>query len=144
MALDYANPYLNLYQAFQQWKRHPRVSELLTGGTCLQYGARTLSEGGLQALPDLTFPGGALIGDSAGFLNVPKIKARACLLPGLLCRRAGWGGVGVLGVPAIKARRLLWAGRASWGGVGGVLCPPGNPHRAAFPPSPLPRGPTPP
>ena len=76
VALDYANPYLNPYQEFQQWKRHPFVSKLLDGGTCLQYGARTLNEGGWQSIPALTFPGGALVGDSAGFLNVPKIKVR--------------------------------------------------------------------
>ena len=73
-ALDYSNPNLNLFQEFQQFKRHPAITKLLEGGTCLQYGARTLSEGGLQSIPKLTFPGGALIGDAAGFLNVPKIK----------------------------------------------------------------------
>lgn len=77
VALDYANPYLNPYQEFQQWKRHPLISRLLEGGTCLQYGARTLNEGGWQSIPALTFPGGALVGDSAGFLNVPKIKGLA-------------------------------------------------------------------
>lgn len=74
VGLDYANPYLNPYQEFQQFKRHPAISKLLQGGTCVQYGARTLNEGGIQSIPNLTFDGGAIIGDSAGFLNVPKIK----------------------------------------------------------------------
>lgn len=74
VALDYKNPHLNLYEEFQQLKRHPAIGKLLEGGTCLQYGARTLVEGGLQSLPQTGFAGGALIGDSAGLLNVPKIK----------------------------------------------------------------------
>jgi hypothetical protein len=74
-ALDYANPHLSPFHEFQQFKRHPAVAELLQGGTCLQYGARALNEGGLQSVPALAFPGGALVGDAAGFLNVPKIKA---------------------------------------------------------------------
>ena len=78
VGLDYSNPYLSPYQEFQRWKQHPLVRQLLEGGTCLQYGARTLNEGGQQSVPGLTFPGGALIGCSAGFLNVPKIKV-GCL-----------------------------------------------------------------
>lgn len=74
VALDYADPHLNLYQEFQQFKRHPWVAAQLRGGTCLQYGARALNEGGWQSIPALAFPGGALVGDAAGFLNVPKIK----------------------------------------------------------------------
>ena len=74
VGLDYSNPYLSPYQEFQRWKQHPLIRQLLEGGTCLQYGARTLNEGGQQSVPGLTFPGGALVGCSAGFLNVPKIK----------------------------------------------------------------------
>jgi electron-transferring-flavoprotein dehydrogenase len=74
VGLDYPNPYLSPYQSFQQWKHHPLQRNLLEGGRCISYGARTLNEGGFQAVPKLTFPGGALIGCSAGFLNVPKIK----------------------------------------------------------------------
>ena len=74
VGLDYSNPYLSPYQEFQRWKQHPLIRKLLEGGTCLQYGARTLNEGGQQSVPGLTFPGGALLGCSAGFLNVPKIK----------------------------------------------------------------------
>ncbi|KAJ1679022.1 hypothetical protein EV182_002888 [Spiromyces aspiralis] len=74
VGLDYQNPYLSPYQEFQRFKTHPLVRQLLEGGRVLSYGARALVEGGLQAIPRLTFPGGVLIGDSAGFVNVPKIK----------------------------------------------------------------------
>ncbi|GAX80098.1 hypothetical protein CEUSTIGMA_g7536.t1 [Chlamydomonas eustigma] len=74
IGLDYKNPTLNTFKEFQRWKLHPVIRQNIEGGTCLQYGARTLNEGGLQSIPKLSFPGGALIGCSAGFLNVPKIK----------------------------------------------------------------------
>lgn len=74
VALDYKNPYLSPYQEFQRFKAHPSIRPLLEGGQVLQYGARTLNEGGFQSIPKVEFPGGALIGCSAGFLNVPKIK----------------------------------------------------------------------
>ena len=74
VGLDYANPYVNPYSEFQRWKHHPRIAGHLEGGECLSYGARVINEGGFQSIPKLTFPGGALIGCSAGFVNVPKIK----------------------------------------------------------------------
>jgi electron-transferring-flavoprotein dehydrogenase len=74
VGLDYKNPWMSPYQEFQRFKQHPRVKALLEGGQCISYGARCLNEGGLQAIPKLTFPGGMLTGCSAGFLNVPKIK----------------------------------------------------------------------
>ncbi|KAJ2781124.1 hypothetical protein H4R18_003066 [Coemansia javaensis] len=74
VGLDYQNPYLSPYKEFQRFKAHPLVSQLLEGGRVLSYGARALVEGGLQSLPRLFFPGGALIGDTAGLVNVPKIK----------------------------------------------------------------------
>lgn len=74
VALDYRNPYLSPYQEFQRFKLHPSVRPLLEGGEVLQYGARVLNEGGYQSIPKLEFPGGALIGCAAGFLNVPKVK----------------------------------------------------------------------
>jgi electron-transferring-flavoprotein dehydrogenase len=73
-ALDYKNPYLSPYEEFQRLKLHPEIKALLENGERLEYGARTVVEGGLQAVPKLSFPGGVLIGDCAGFLNVPKIK----------------------------------------------------------------------
>jgi electron-transferring-flavoprotein dehydrogenase len=74
LGLDYANPYLNPYSEFQRFKHHKQVAGHLEGGQCIQYGARAINEGGFQSIPKLTFPGGALIGCAAGFLNVPKIK----------------------------------------------------------------------
>ncbi|PZQ63123.1 MAG: electron transfer flavoprotein-ubiquinone oxidoreductase [Sphingomonas taxi] len=72
--LNYSNPYVSPFQEMQKWKTHPQVAALLKGGKRVSYGARAISDGGLQSIPKLVFPGGALIGDSAGFLNVPRIK----------------------------------------------------------------------
>ena len=74
VGLDYQNPYLNPFEEFQRFKIHPAIHPTFEGGRRIAYGARTLSEGGLQSIPKLTFPGGLLIGDTAGFLNVSKIK----------------------------------------------------------------------
>ncbi len=73
-ALDYANPYVYPYEEFQRWKHHPAILEVLDGGKRVAYGARAINEGGWQSVPRLAFPGGALIGCSAGFVNVPRIK----------------------------------------------------------------------
>lgn len=73
-ALDYQNPYLSPYDEFQKLKKHPFIAEILEDGERLEYGARSVTEGGIQSLPQLYFNGGILVGDSAGFLNVPKIK----------------------------------------------------------------------
>ena len=72
--LNYENPWLYPYMEFQRFKHHPLIAEVLKGGKRVAYGARAISEGGWQSVPKLTFPGGALIGDSAGFVNVPRIK----------------------------------------------------------------------
>jgi electron-transferring-flavoprotein dehydrogenase len=72
--LSYTNPYTSPFQEMQKWKTHPAVAELLEGGKRVSYGARAINDGGLQSIPRLVFPGGALIGCSAGFLNVPRIK----------------------------------------------------------------------
>jgi electron-transferring-flavoprotein dehydrogenase len=72
--LDYENPHLSPYDEFQRFKTHPAIRGTFEGGKRIGYGARAISEGGLQSIPKLTFPGGALIGDAAGFLNVPRIK----------------------------------------------------------------------
>lgn len=77
VGLDYENPYLSPYKEFQRWKHHPEVRKHLEGGECISYGARVLNEGGFHSIPKLTFPGGALIGCSAGFLNAVKIKVFA-------------------------------------------------------------------
>ena len=74
VGLDYENPYLSPFDEMQRFKTHPRIRRMLEGGRRISYGARALNEGGLQSIPKLTFPGGLLVGDTAGFLNVPKIK----------------------------------------------------------------------
>src|SRR3954468_12135922 len=74
IGLDYRNPHLNPFLEFQRFKTHPAILPFFEGGRRISYGARALNEGGFQSIPRLDFPGGALIGDSAGFLNVPKIK----------------------------------------------------------------------
>ncbi|WP_295524853.1 electron transfer flavoprotein-ubiquinone oxidoreductase [Novosphingobium sp. Chol11] len=73
-ALDYANPWINPFEEFQRWKQHPDIRSILEGGRRVSYGARAINEGGWQSVPKLAFPGGALIGCSAGFVNVPRIK----------------------------------------------------------------------
>lgn len=74
VGLDYTNPYLSPFQEFQRFKTHPAIRAIFKGGRRISYGARALNEGGLQSLPELIFPGGALIGCEAGTLNMPKIK----------------------------------------------------------------------
>lgn len=74
VGLDYQNPFLSPFEEMQRYKTHPAIRRYLEGGRRIAYGARALVEGGLQSLPKLSFPGGVLIGDTAGFLNVPKIK----------------------------------------------------------------------
>ncbi len=72
--LDYENPHLAPFQEFQRWKTHPKIKPFFEGGKRISYGARAINEGGLQSVPKLVFPGGALIGCSAGFVNLPRIK----------------------------------------------------------------------
>jgi electron-transferring-flavoprotein dehydrogenase len=74
VSLDYANPYLSPFDEMQRWKTHPAIRSEIEGGRRVSYGARAINEGGYQAIPKLVFPGGALIGCSAGFVNVPRIK----------------------------------------------------------------------
>ena len=74
VGLDYQNPHLSPFEEFQRFKTHPKVRDVFEGGRRVSYGARALNEGGFQSIPKLTFPGGCLVGCTAGFLNVPKIK----------------------------------------------------------------------
>jgi electron-transferring-flavoprotein dehydrogenase len=84
--LDYSDPTLSPFDEFQRFKNHPAVRELLEAGERLEYGARVICEGGLQAVPQLSFPGGALVGDCAGFVNSPRIKgSHNALLSGVQC-----------------------------------------------------------
>ncbi len=83
--LNYQNPYLAPFEEFQRFKTHPLVRSTFEGGKRLGYGARALTEGGYQSVPKLTFPGGALIGCDAGFMNVPRIKgSHNAMLSGML------------------------------------------------------------
>jgi len=83
--LNYKNPYLNPFEEFQRFKTHPAIRGTFEGGKRLSYGARAITEGGYQSVPKLSFPGGALIGCSAGFVNVPRIKgSHNAVLSGIL------------------------------------------------------------
>ncbi|MFO1127562.1 MAG: electron transfer flavoprotein-ubiquinone oxidoreductase [Rhodospirillales bacterium] len=89
VALDYENPYLSPFEEFQRFKTHPAIRPTFEGGRRIAYGARALSEGGFQSIPKLVFPGGCLIGDTAGFLNVPKIKGtHTAMKSGMVCAEA--------------------------------------------------------
>ncbi|MEO1729159.1 MAG: electron transfer flavoprotein-ubiquinone oxidoreductase [Pseudomonadota bacterium] len=88
-ALDYKNPWVSPYQEFQRWKMHPEIKAILEGGKRVAYGARVINEGGWQSVPKLAFPGGALIGCAAGFVNVPRIKgSHTAMKSGMLCAEA--------------------------------------------------------
>ena len=78
--LNYENPYLSPYEEFQRFKTHPEIRKFLEGGKRIAYGARAIAAGGLQSLPKLTFPGGVLVGDDAGFLNASRIKGSHCAI----------------------------------------------------------------
>lgn len=89
IGLDYANPHLSPFEEFQRFKTHPKVRDVFEGGRRVSYGARALNEGGFQSIPKLTFPGGCLVGCTAGFLNVPKIKGtHTAMKSGMLAAEA--------------------------------------------------------
>ncbi len=89
--LNYRNPYLHPYAEFQKFKTHPEIASLLEGGKRISYGARAISEGGYQSVPKLAFPGGALIGCAAGFVNVPRIKGNHnAMLTGIMAADAAY------------------------------------------------------
>ncbi len=91
VGLDYANPFLNPFEEFQRFKTHPAIRPTFEGGRRIAYGARAINEGGFQAIPKLTFPGGALIGCAAGFVNVPKIKgSHTAMKTGMLAAEAAF------------------------------------------------------
>ncbi len=113
--LNYQNPYLFPFEEFQRFKLHPSIKPFFEGGKRLSYGARAINEGGLQSIPKLTFPGGALIGCSAGFVNVPRIKgSHNAMKTGMLAAeaafealQAGRSGDELAGYP--EAFRASWA-----------------------------------
>ena len=93
--LNYQNPHLSPYDEFQRFKTHPDVRDTFAGGKRLAYGARAINEGGLQSVPKLAFPGGALVGCAAGFLNVPRIKGtHNAMKTGMLAAEAAFAALG--------------------------------------------------
>ncbi|MCW5299891.1 electron transfer flavoprotein-ubiquinone oxidoreductase [Herbaspirillum lusitanum] len=95
VGLAYENPYLSPYEEFQRYKTHPEIRKFFEGGKRLAYGARAITAGGLQSLPKLTFPGGALIGCDAGFLNASRIKgSHAAIKTGMLAAEAVFEALG--------------------------------------------------
>jgi electron-transferring-flavoprotein dehydrogenase len=112
VGLDYQNPYLAPFEEFQRFKTHPSIRGTFEGGRRICYGARALNEGGLQSIPQLVFPGGALIGCSAGFLNVPKIKGNhTAMKSGMLAAEAAFEALGAGGGSLEAYPAAL---RASW------------------------------
>jgi electron-transferring-flavoprotein dehydrogenase len=92
--LNYKNPWLSPFDEFQRFKHHPDVAKHLAGGKRIAYGARAISEGGLQSIPKLYFPGGVLLGDSAGLVNVPRIKgSHNAMKSGMLAAEAAFGAI---------------------------------------------------
>lgn len=93
--LNYSNPHLSPYQEFQRFKTHPAIRGTFEGGKRIAYGARALTEGGWQSIPSLSFPGGALVGCAAGFMNVPRIKgSHNAMLSGIAAAEAVFAAVG--------------------------------------------------
>ena len=91
VGLNYTNPHLSPFEEFQRYKTHPEIRKFLEGGKRLAYGARAIAAGGLQSQPRLVFPGGALIGDDAGFLNAARIKgSHAAIKSGMLAAEAAF------------------------------------------------------
>jgi len=94
VGLGYRNPYLYPFEEFQRWKQHPEIRKYLEGGRRVSYGARAINEGGWQSIPKLAFPGGALIGCSAGFVNVPRIKGtHTAMKSGMLAAEAAFAAI---------------------------------------------------
>ncbi len=92
--LNYKNPWISPFEEFQRFKHHPEVAKYLQGGTRVSYGSRAITEGGWQSIPKLTFPGGALIGCSAGFVNLPRIKgSHNAMKTGMLAGEAAFDAV---------------------------------------------------
>ena len=112
--LDYRNPHLSPFEEFQRFKTHPAIRGVFEGGRRIAYGARAINEGGFQSIPKLVFPGGAIIGCSAGFVNVPKIKgSHTAMKSGMLCADAAFDALAAEG-PVATLDAYPAALRASW------------------------------
>jgi electron-transferring-flavoprotein dehydrogenase len=114
VGLAYRNPYLSPFEEFQRYKTHPAIRGFLEGGRRISYGARAIAAGGIQSLPKLTFPGGALIGDDAGFLNAARIKgSHGAIKSGMLAAESAFEALGA-GREADELASYPKAFRASW------------------------------
>jgi len=114
VGLAYTNPYLSPYEEFQRYKTHPAIRGFFEGGKRIAYGARAISAGGLQSLPEFVFPGGCLIGDDAGFLNASRIKGSHCAIKtGMLAAEAAFDALAA-GRANDRLEAYPQAFRASW------------------------------
>ncbi len=114
IGLDYTNPHLSPFEEFQRFKTHPEVRPVFEGGRRIAYGARAINEGGFQSIPKLTFPGGVLVGCTAGFVNVPKIKgSHTAMKSGMLAAEAVFEALGAEDAPA-EVKSYETALRKSW------------------------------
>ncbi|MFP5460798.1 MAG: electron transfer flavoprotein-ubiquinone oxidoreductase [Gammaproteobacteria bacterium] len=114
VGLAYQNPYLSPYEEFQRYKTHPEIRKYLEGGKRLAYGARAITAGGINSLPDLVFPGGALVGCDAGFLNASRIKgSHAAIKTGMLAAEAAFDALGA-GRSSDKLDAYPESFKASW------------------------------
>jgi electron-transferring-flavoprotein dehydrogenase len=114
VGLDYRNPYLSPFEEFQRFKTHPAIRPAFEGGRRVAYGARAINEGGLQAIPALVVPGGAIVGCAAGFVNVPKIKGtHTAMKSGMLCAEAAFAALAAAG-PIGRLDAYPAALKASW------------------------------
>ena len=116
VGLDYTNPHLSPFEEFQRFKTHPKIRGLFEGGRRICYGARSLIEGGYQAIPKLSFPGGVLVGDAAGFMNVSKIKgSHTAMKSGIVAAEAVFAAVAaghtdeVTAYPQLLQQSWLWS-----------------------------------
>jgi len=112
--LNYKNPWISPFDEFQRYKHHPAVSRYLEGGKRIAYGARAITEGGWQSIPKLSFPGGVLIGCSAGFVNVPRLKgSHNAIKSGMLAAEAAFAAIGA-GREGDELAEYETALRSSW------------------------------
>ena len=104
IGLDYENPWISPFDEFQRFKTHPAIRGFFEDGRRISYGARAITEGGFQSLPKLTFPGGMLVGDTAGFLNVPKIKGiHTAMKSGMTAAEAVYDALAQAGTQEVKS-----------------------------------------